>query len=96
MLTTDERKLLQDVARDHERRSEGAGWVIYGVPSPAPDFKPAWQPYSLFQGLVERGLLEHFEDWKNDHVRLTDAGWRALASEPTDPLPNLEPMKETP
>ena len=81
VLTEHERWLLQDVARETESHPKfDGGWVVYGVPYGRGD-KPAWAPWGLYKTLVERGLLETFEDWKNVYVRLTDAGWAALAAQ---------------
>lgn len=70
------RLIMRHLAREHERK--GNEWIRYGVPWS--DFGPEWEPFGAFRPLVEKGLLEAREDWKDVHVRITDAGWAALSS----------------
>lgn len=78
-LAADERILLRWVARRTEGKVSrwGKDWVRYAVPHDADGARWEWDTY---RPLVERGLLERGEDWKDVFVRLTDEGWKALAS----------------
>lgn len=77
-LTAEERAILQKYARRAEgfHAKPGPGWQIWGLER-APGHDP-WE-YGAFRPLVEKGLFDHTDDWKHDYVRLTDAGWAALA-----------------
>lgn len=71
-------QILRWVARETEQRGATSGWVVYGIPHDAgTGARWAWDNY---KPLVSAGLLERYEDWKNVHVKLTDAGWAALSA----------------
>jgi hypothetical protein len=78
-LTENERRILQDIAREHEeqRRVKPGGWHVYGVPYSRAG-EPGWE-WDDYRPLVADGLLEKSEDWKNVYVRMTEAGWAALS-----------------
>jgi hypothetical protein len=77
-MTDTERRILQYVARTSESKPYApGGWVVYAVPVRT-DGSQAWE-WDAYKPLVERGLLNRGEDWKNIYLRLTDAGWRALS-----------------
>lgn len=71
-------QILRWVARRTEQRGTPSGWVVYAIPHDrGTGARWEWDDY---KPLVEAGLLDRYEDWKNVHVKLTEAGWTALST----------------
>jgi hypothetical protein len=76
------RAILQHVAhRAGEDTDKRDGWCRW---STGPQFPWEWDDY---KPLVDLGLLERQETWKDILLRLTAAGWLALNSAPATELP---------
>ena len=81
VLSETDRRVLQYVARQTEGSRRGRNqWVPEAIPH---DLKTGAQwTFDDYRRLIDAGLLDVYEEWKYDWVRLTDAGWAALGSVP--------------
>lgn len=86
-LSSTDRRILQHVAhRGGEDTDNRDGWCRWSTSDRWP-----WQ-WDDYKPLVERGLLDRRESWKDVMLKLTQAGWMALYAAPADMLP--EPRRD--
>jgi len=77
-LTTEERRALQAHARRALEAIDGGRGAREGECVWHTDYPPTWTPDTM-RALEERGLITVRDEWKNDFVTITEAGWSALS-----------------